>query len=100
MPRFIALRGVRPPKNVAHLKRLYNVIYGLKPCCKVFILKTNNKPCQIMWKLNTNTSIRNVLVVFPMSRFTRIVAFMNIYSIELCLSLVRKEVIFPNSLQL
>ena len=50
MLRFIALRGVREHKNVAHLQHRLNVIYGDRSRAVDLLLqlKINNKSRQIM----------------------------------------------------
>ena len=48
--------------------------------------ETKKKSCQIMWRLNTSTYFRNILlvcnIVFPMSNFTAIVTLQVLVNIE------------------
>ena len=63
---FIALQGVRAYENVEYSQRRENVIYRDRSCVVELLLqwKTNNKSCKIMWRLNTITCIRYVLVIY------------------------------------
>ena len=65
MLRFVALQGGWVHENVEHSQHRENVIYrDLSRVVELFLqLETNNKSCKIMWRLNTSTCIRYILVV-------------------------------------
>ena len=62
---FIALQGVRAHENVEHSQRRENVIYSDRSRVVELLLQIENKQksCKIMWRLNTSTCIRYILVL-------------------------------------
>ena len=62
---FIALQGVRAHENVEHSQRRENVIYSDRSRVVELLLQleNNQKSCKIMWRLNTSTCIRYILVL-------------------------------------
>ena len=65
MLRLIALQGVRAHENMEHYqagKTLYIRDQAVKQSFN-YNWKTKNKSCKIMWRLNSSTCIRYILVV-------------------------------------
>ena len=62
---FIALQGVRAHENVEHSQRRENIIYRDRSRVVELLLQLENKQksCKIMWRLNTSTCIRYLLVL-------------------------------------
>ena len=65
MLHFIALQGVRAHENVEHSQRRENIIYRDRSRVVELLLQLENKQksCKIMWRLNTSTCIRYILVL-------------------------------------